>query len=153
MPWNKTCPMNERQNFIQDWLTRDRSFAAVCENFGISRKTGYKWVERFRLQGNRGLNDKSRKPHSHPRTTESKVEQEILRFRAMHPFWGPRKILGRLERLNPAFDWPAASTIGAILRRYGIVLPRRNAAAPRCTPGRLMAALDATKTIGPSQPD
>lgn len=137
MPWNKTCPMNERQKFIQDWLTRDRSFAAICENFGISRKTGYKWVARFRLEGNRGLNDKSRKPHSHPWTTESRIEQEILRFRAMHPFWGPRKILGRLERLNPAFDWPAASTIGSILRRYGIALPRRRRARTPAFKGAL----------------
>ena len=141
MPWNKTCPMNERQKFIRDWLTRNRSVVAICEDFGISRKTGYKWIARFHRDGNRGLNDKSRKPHHHPWTTESRVEQEILRFRAMHPFWGPRKIRSRLERLNPSFNWPAASTIGSILKRYGIALPRRRRARTPAFAGALSSGL------------
>lgn len=128
MPWNNTCPMNERQKFIRDWLTRSFSVIGLCDEYGISRKTGYKWIYRFRLEGNRGLNDKSRKPRSHPWTTDTRIEQEILRFRAMHPFWGPRKIQSRLGRLNPAVAWPAASTIGAILKRHGIILPRRRRA-------------------------
>lgn len=128
MPWNTTCPMNEREKFIRDWLTRDNSVLALCEDYGISRKTGYKWIIRFRREGNRGLNDRSRKPRSHPWTTHPRIEQEILRFRAMHPFWGPRKIGNRLGKLNPAVEWPAASTIGAILKRHGIIVPRRRRA-------------------------
>lgn len=125
MPWNNTCPMNERQKFIRDWLTRNATVLGLCEEYGISRKTGYKWIIRFRREGDRGLNDKSRKPRSHPWTTDSRIEQEILRFRAMHPFWGPRKISSRLGKLNPAVEWPAASTIGSILKRHGIIVPRR----------------------------
>ena len=128
MPWNETCPMNERQNFIKNWLTRDSTVMALCDAYGISRKTGYKWIERFRREGQRGLNDKSRKPHGHPWTTDPRIELEILRFRAMHPFWGPRKIRSRLQRLVSAVKWPAASTIGSILARHGIVVPRRRRA-------------------------
>lgn len=125
MPWNNTCPMNERQKFIRDWLTRSATVLGLCEEYGISRKTGYKWIIRFRREGERGLDDKSRKPRSHPWTTDSRIEQEILRFRAMHPFWGPRKISSRLGKLNPSVEWPAASTIGSILKRHGIIIPRR----------------------------
>jgi len=117
--------MNERKNFIRDWLTRDFDMAGLCDSYGISRKTGYKWIYRFRLEGQRGLNDKPRKPHGHPSKTDSRIEEEILRFRAMHPFWGPRKIRSRLQRLNPLVDWPAASTVGSILKRNGVITPRR----------------------------
>jgi transposase InsO family protein len=128
MPWNNTCPMNERQKFIRDWLTRNFSMIGLCHEHRVSRKTGYKWLQRFRREGQKGLNDKSRKPHSHPLTTCSRIEQEILSFRALHPFWGPRKIRSRLQRLSSAVEWPAASTIGSILRRNGVVIPRRRRA-------------------------
>lgn len=125
MPWNKTCPMTERKKFVRDWLTRKLSMADLCAAHDISRKTGYKWLERFHREGELGLVDHSRRPHGHPRATTAEVEAGIIDFRALHPFWGPRKILSRLEKIQPDIIWPAASTIGTILQRHGLVTPRR----------------------------
>ena len=67
MPWREVKPMDERVLFIGDYLRGNaRSFSELCQRYGISRKTGYKWVERYKLCGIEGLNDQSRRPHSHP---------------------------------------------------------------------------------------
>ena len=60
MPWKETCPMNERVKFIGLWLQDESSLAALCRDFGISRKTGYKWVERFTAEDLHGLENRSR---------------------------------------------------------------------------------------------
>jgi transposase InsO family protein len=125
MPWNETDPMNERVKFIARYLQNEEAFAALCEDAGISRKTGYKWVERYEEGGVRALVDHSRAPRSHPHAVPAAAIDAIVALRRRHPRWGPRKLLAVLRRHDPRRAWPVASTMGEILRQRGLVRPRR----------------------------
>jgi putative transposase len=125
MPWRETCPMEQRRRFIEDWFRDEWNVSELCRAYGISRKTGYKWLDRFKVGGNAELADQPRAHRWHPGTTAQSIETQIVELRHRHPFWGPRKLKKRLERLEPDQAWPASSTIGAILKRHGLVVPRR----------------------------
>jgi homeodomain-containing protein len=102
MPWNETEPMNERVKFIARYLRKDEPFTVLCEAAGISRKTGYKWVERYEGGGVVALVDRSRAPLSHPHAVPEAVVETIVALRRRHPRWGPRKLLAilMLERVQ-----------------------------------------------------
>ncbi len=123
MPWNETCPMDERKKFIRGYLHSDTPVTQLCARAGISCRVGYKWIHRFEQEGLNGLKERSRARHTQARRTPpDKVEQIIearLRYR-----WGPRKLRQRLMERWPDEHWPAASTIGTILKREGLVKPR-----------------------------
>jgi len=123
MPWKETCPMSERLNFVNDWLTRRGSVSGLCGVYGISRKTGCKWIARFKQHGKGGLQDSSRACRSHPNATDAATSALIIAARQAHPTWGPRKLRDWLSRRHS--DLPAASTMGDILKRAGLVKPRR----------------------------
>lgn len=125
MPWNETDTMNERVKFIARYLQREDPFGTLCLEAGISRKTGYKWVARYDAGGVSALVDRSRAPHGHPHAVPSAVVEQILAVRRRHPRWGPRKLLAVLRRHEPAKRWPAASTVGQLVRAHGLVRPRR----------------------------
>ena len=131
MPWRETCPMDQRRKFIADLLHETWSMSALCQAYGISRKTGYKWLERFEAEGMAGLSDQSRARRTHPNVTAAAIEGQIVELRHSRPFWGPRKLKKRLERIKPDLGWPASSTIGAILKRHGLSVARK---ASRRTP-------------------
>lgn len=122
MPWKVTCPMSERLNFVNDWLTRRGSISGLCEVYGISRKTGSKWIARFKANGNSGLEDISRACRSHPNATDAATSALVIAARRTHPTWGPRKLRDWLGRNH--LNLPAASTVGDILKRAGLVKPR-----------------------------
>lgn len=105
-------------------LKEDLTMVETCRRFGISRKTGYKIVERHAELGLAGLADASRAPKTHPNQTSPEVEAAVLRVRKAHPTWGSKKILATLDRDRPDETWPARSTIDAILHRAGVVEPR-----------------------------
>lgn len=107
------------------YLADECGMTELCEYFGVSRKTGYKWVERYRREGPEGLLDRSRAPRSHPRAILDPVVEVLLEARRKHPTWGPRKILPWLARKRPDLDLPAPSTVGDLFRRYGLTRPRR----------------------------
>ncbi len=98
------------------------SFTDLCDRFGISRKTGYKWLDRFRCEGADGLRDRPRVPRTSPTRTSASVEAKVLKIRKKHPVWGGRKIRRRLIDKG-IVDVPAASTITDILRRNGKLVP------------------------------
>lgn len=125
MAWSETSPMKERVLFIDDLENNLYSMTELCEMYGISRKTGYKWAERYVEEGVEGLRDRSRAPLSCPHRTEERVVEALLAARRRHPLWGPRKLLAYLSRRQLEWAWPAASTAGDILRRAGLVEPRR----------------------------
>ena len=126
MPWKETCPMDERREFIKAWLRREESFAGLCAGFGISRKTGYKWVERFEQEGLPGLAERSRAPHDYPNRVDDAVESALLRLRRHHRRWGPEKLLVKLKETAPELAMPSRSTVARILKRHGLVRERRN---------------------------
>jgi transposase InsO family protein len=124
MPWKETCPMDERLAFIADYRRRDSSMRALCRAYGISRKTGYKVLGRYHADGATGLGDRSRAPHRHPQALRAAVRTAILQLRGAHPYWGPRKLRARLQLSQPETRWPAASSIGQLLRQAGVTAAR-----------------------------
>ena len=112
-------------SFIAAHLEAGEPFSALCDGFGVSRKTGYKWVERYETDGVAGLEERSRAPLSHPHAVADDVVEKILRARKKHPRWGPRKLRVILQRHYPQLVLPATSTIGEILRKNGFIQKRR----------------------------
>jgi putative transposase len=124
MPWKETTQVQARVRFIEEWLAQEHeSLAVLCRAHGVSRKTGYKWVGRFKGGGRPALNDQARRWRSHPHTTDRSVIELVVGTRKRHPTWGPRKL--RAWILGRGYECPSASTIGAILAREGCVVPRR----------------------------
>jgi len=142
MPWHQTDPVNERLKFIAAAQSGRKTMTELCEEYGVSRKTGYKLVARYAADGPSGLEDRSRAPRAHPNQTTAAIEADILRVRKAHPTWGSKKILAVLDRDRPSDAWPARSTIDAILKRAGVVSPRgrRNRRQPSAPP--LVPALE-----------
>jgi transposase InsO family protein len=108
----------------------EASFAELCRRYGISRKTGYVWWERFATEGVRGLEDRSRRPRQSPRATPWNVVQVLKAFRRRHPNWGPKKLLSELRELHPDLRLPALSTAARILKRQGLIKKRRRGGRP-----------------------
>ncbi len=135
MPWKKDGVSEERFRFIEEWKSDDWSLAELCEQFGVTRKTGYKWLERYEAAaGMEGLRDQSRAPHRHPNALTEASQERILKVRAEHPYWGARKIRAFLKRQEGADVIPAVSSIGNLLKTNGLTIPRkrrpRSAAEP-----------------------
>jgi len=125
MPWRESCAMDERMRFIVDCRSDEWTMTELCERYEISRKTGYKWLERYESEGPAGLAERSRAPASHGRATPEHLAEAIVGLRRERPTWGPRKIVAKLKARQPEADWPAASTAGEILKRAGLVCARR----------------------------
>jgi putative transposase len=125
MGWMETCAVDERMRFMLMIEKQEEPFAAVCRMFGVSRKTGYKWLERYQSEGVAGLIDRSRAPHDHPQAVAAFIAERCLAVRRQHPTWGPVKVRAWLERRAPKTAWPAASTIGELFDREGLTIKRR----------------------------
>jgi transposase InsO family protein len=97
----------------------------LCQRYAIARETGYVWLRRYRQTGAAGLIEHSRAAHRHGNQTPEGLEQLVLELRQAHMRWGPRKLKWVLERDEPGRNWPAASTIGALLKREGLVVARK----------------------------
>jgi putative transposase len=135
MPWLETDVMKQRVKFVLDYESGLYTMTELCERFGISRETGYKAWVRYQAEGLAGLEDRPRAPKSCPHKTASAVEREIIKARQKYRTWGPVTLLGYLERTQPQLRLPAASTAGDILKRAGLVQPRRRRRQVR-HPGR-----------------
>lgn len=125
MPWQETSPVDQRERFIHDHRRDLYTMADLCARYDVSRKTGYKWRDRFEEEGRQGLRDRSRAPHQCPHRITPEVAAVICAARRQHPNWGPAKLLAWLRPRQPALDWPAVSTAGDLLARRGLVKKRR----------------------------
>jgi putative transposase len=125
MPWMETSPVEQRERFICDHRLDLYAMAELCARYGISRKTGYKWLARFDEGGRLGLRDRSRAPHHCPHRIARDVAAVICAARRQHPSWGPAKLLAWLQPRQPGLEWPAVSTAGDLLTRRGLVTKRR----------------------------
>ena len=121
MGWKGVTIMDQRVRFIGEYLKGYVPFNELCLQFSISRKTGYKWVERYEQEGLEGLSDRSRRPHFCPHMTDEAIIEAIVQARGKHPTWGPKKLLTILSPHNP--DLPAISTAADILKRKGLIIP------------------------------
>ena len=124
MPWQETSPMEERLQFVKDVESGLFTMTELTEQYGISRKTGYKWLDRYAATGIGGLIDRSRRPHDCPTATEDEVIDRLVALRKRHPRWGPKKLLPVLARQDPQTVWPGRSTVSALLKQRGLVTPR-----------------------------
>ena len=134
MSWNTTTPMDQRQQLVADALTQLYTPSQLAERYGVSRKTVYKWLERFAEQGIAGLADRSRARHSMAHQTDAQTAEAILALRRAHPYWGARTLRAALERRDPGRALPAPSTITALLKRHGLVQARRRRSCPMSSP-------------------
>lgn len=135
MPWKEVNVMNQRSEFVLRALQSD-NFSRLCQEYGISTKTGYKWRERFLQLGLNGLADESRRPRSSPKGLVEGVVCEMVRLKQAHRTWGPRKIRALYERVNGQ-PLPSESSFKRVLERAGLVEPRR--VRPRQEAGRVFS--------------
>jgi len=117
--------VEERARFVLEYESGEINLAELCRHYGIARKTGYKWLERFAADKLEGLQDVSRAARRHPNQTPREIEEQVLELRQAHMRWGPRKLRRYLQERRPGRGWPAASTIGELLKREGLVSARR----------------------------
>ncbi len=121
MPWSHTSPMDQKTQFLADVLRGTVSMSEICAQYGISRKTGYKWLRRYRATGPPGLVDRSRRPQGCPQQTPAAVSAALLAARRRHPSWGAKKLLALMRRQDPKGPWPGRSTVCDLLQRHGLV--------------------------------
>lgn len=126
MPWLEVNPMDQKVLFIADYLRDRMTFSDLCIYYGISRKTGYKWIKRYQLSGSDGLLEASRKPISSPQRTPYSIRQAVLKFRRCGDLiLGPKKIQTLLMQKYPNESVPSKTTIYKILNDAGLVTKRR----------------------------
>jgi transposase InsO family protein len=117
--------MDQKTQFIADYLREVLSITELCELYGISRKTGYKWIDRYIRNGPAGLEEYSRRPRQTPNQTAPEITEALLEIRRRHPTWGAKKLLPILHKRQPDWDLPKRSTVCAILNRNGLVPKKR----------------------------
>src|SRR5262245_25766565 len=125
MPWHGVSPMDLRWQFVRAVAAGRLSMTELCDQYGISRKTGYKWVARYEGEGRAGLPDRSRRPQHSPTATDPTVVEALCEMRRRHPTWSARKVIGVLRREQPHRRWPARSTGCALLKAAGLIRDHR----------------------------
>lgn len=124
MSWKQTSVMKEKMKFIRAWQSDQYSISALCDAFGISRTTGHKLIRRFREEGEKCFELRSKRPKSVPHKTPAKIEKAIIRLREKHKNWGARKFAELLKSEFNVEEIPSETTINAILSRNGLVKKR-----------------------------
>jgi transposase InsO family protein len=124
--------VTERERFVDAYMKHEDSVAGLSRRFGISRKTGYKWIGRY-LAGME-LTDRSRRPHHSPNAVVREVEDAIVAARKAHPTWGPQKLREGMLRVNPRVKLPSVGAFALIFARNGLVRPRKRRRLLRSSP-------------------
>ncbi len=130
MPWSETCTMEQKRLFIQDYVRGSFEIAELWRRYGISRPTGYKWIQRFEDEGFVGLEERSRRPEGCSHETAIEITEAILELRRKHPYWGAKKLLAILKKRHPQVGWPARSTVCDLLARHGMIEKKRRRKYP-----------------------
>jgi transposase InsO family protein len=138
--------MSQRLEFVETAGRGLYTMTELCARYGISRRVGYKWLSRYQAEGAAGLVDQSRRPRGSPWAVADDVAARLLACRQQHPTWGPRKLLAYLARRHPRVAWPAASTVGELLKQHGLVQRRRRRPQPG-HPGRPTTPMDAPNAV------
>lgn len=125
MPWEETSPMDQRTQFIADYLREILSVTELCQLYGVSRKTAYKWIDRYLHLGPAGLDARSRRPRHSPNETAPEIVAALLDARRRHPSWGGKKLLTIVHKRHPRWELPGRSTVCDILSRHGMVPKKR----------------------------
>ena len=132
MPWKEAYVKDLRAEFVLRSIRREMPFRALCAEYGISTKTGYKWRDRFLEVGVAGLEDESRRPHGSPNQLGDERVCELIKLKTRHPSWGPKKIRELLRRGGGGSKTPSLSTVKRVLDRAGLVEHRRRRRTEQC---------------------
>lgn len=130
MPWRVAGVIECRQAFCEFVTVAGVSVSAACKEFGISRKTGYKWLGRFQREGVAGLSDRRRRPRRRPGQAPSDLERLVVAYKKQYPYWGPRKLHRLVYQEHPEAVRVSISTVARILARHGLVIPREPPVVP-----------------------
>ena len=125
MPWRGVTVSEQRQRFLEDYQLNYYPVTELAERFSISRKTAYKWIDRFEEYGQNGYHEHSRRPHRCPWQTDAAIVEELVALRKAHPHWGPRKLVDLMHRRHRQWVLPAVSTAARILARQGLARSKR----------------------------
>src|SRR4051812_5711760 len=147
MPWPEVTPVEQRLQFIREYETGLFMMTELAAQYGISRRTGYKWLGGYDAAGAAGLADRSRRPHASPHATDPDLVERVLAVRRRHPRWGAKKLLAVAARRDPDAAWPSRSTVCDLLKARGLVAPRRR--RPRRDPasGDSLTAITAANHV------
>lgn len=121
MPWRESSVIEERLRFVVLASRKERKLSALCEEFGISRQTGYTWLKRYQAGGAKQVVDRSRRPLHSPGRTPSEIEQRIVELRQQWPDWGAPKLLVLLRQQQPEWGSISVRTVHRILERHGLI--------------------------------
>ena len=147
MPWRETSPMEQRLEFVREYATGLFTMTELAGQYGVSRKTGYKWLEQYEAEGVLGLRDRSRRPHHSPQATDPEVVDALVALRRRHPRWGARKLLVVAARRRPHVEWPSRATVCTLLTQRGLVTPRRRRARSPFGPASPLAPIIAVNQV------
>jgi len=126
VPWGEMSTVSLRREFVMQAVQEGSNIRELCRRYEIQPRIGYKWLDRYRLEGESGLVDRSRRPEQSPGRTSAKMEERVIALRGRHPSWGGRKLSRRLR--DQGFEGvPSPSTITAILHRHGLIDPEMSA--------------------------
>ena len=142
MPWRETLLMDQRVQFIADYQRDVFDVADLARRYGISRKTAYKWIDRYEAGGPAGLVDRSRRPGRSPHATPERIVVALLDVRRHHPSWGAKKLLKVVATRQPTWTLPARSTVCDLLDRAGLITTSRRRPVP-AHPGRSLIPMTA----------
>lgn len=130
MPWMESSVVEERLKFVVLASQGDRNVSALCQEFGISRQTGYLWLKRYQAGGAAEITDRSRRPKNSPKRTASETEQYIVSLREKWPDWGAPKLLEILRREKPEWGGISERTVHRVLDRNGLILDEDRPSRP-----------------------
>ena len=125
MSWQESSVKEEKLLFIASWLSGEYSFATLCRRYDISRKTGYKLVNRYQEEGEKAFEHRSHTRHHHPNELSMETKECLISLKYRFPHWGPMKIRDWLLIERPGITWPASSTIGDLFKKQGLIKPRK----------------------------
>jgi hypothetical protein len=146
MPWQEVVTVELRQQFVHDALRRVVPVTELCAAYGISRKTGYKFLAHYHALGSTGLADQSRRPHRSPTALDPTLLQRLLEAHQRHPYWRPRKLLRLVTQRWPAAPWPVRSNVARCFQHLGRVSARRGVRRPGAA-GPPTAAMEAPNAV------
>jgi len=124
MPWKNTKPMDQKIQLISDW-NKELNITDLSQKYCVSRKTVYKWLNRYQAQGVDGLKDQNRAPKYRPNQTQEHIIQMLVAEKLINRNRGPKKVYASLKRKHPDIDWPSPNTIGHWLKKHGLVKKRK----------------------------
>jgi putative transposase len=147
MPWREMSPMDQRVQFVTEFRSGLFTMTELVAQYGISRKTGYKWVDRYEADGIAALMDRSRRPQHSPLATDADLVKALIALRKRRPRWGAKKLLAVLKKREPTANWPSRSTVCDLLTRAGLITPHgRRVGVARAAPSTLVPITEPNAT-------